>query len=35
MTVDTSVRGMLNVLSSLAEKDTGTFLDWQGKVVPW
>uniref|UniRef100_A0A663DZD0 C-factor n=1 Tax=Aquila chrysaetos chrysaetos TaxID=223781 RepID=A0A663DZD0_AQUCH len=35
VTVDASVRGMLNVLSSLAEKDTGTFLDWQGKVVPW
>ncbi|KFV64731.1 hypothetical protein N307_13217, partial [Dryobates pubescens] len=35
LTVDTSVRGMLKVLSSLSEKDTGTFLDWEGKVVPW
>ena len=35
MTVDASVRGMLKVLSSLSEKDTGTFLDWEGKVVPW
>ncbi|XP_072728025.1 C-signal-like [Ciconia boyciana] len=28
MTVDTSVQGMMKVLSSLSEKDTGTFLDW-------
>ncbi|XP_064015881.1 C-signal-like isoform X2 [Pogoniulus pusillus] len=35
LTVDTSVRGMLKVLSSLSEKDTDTFLDWEGKVVPW
>ncbi|KAM6057618.1 C-signal-like [Chlamydotis macqueenii] len=35
VTVDTSVRGMLKVLASLSEKDTGTFLDWEGKVVPW
>ncbi|KAM6252993.1 C-signal-like [Porphyrio hochstetteri] len=33
--VDTSVEGMLKVLSSLSEKDTGTFLDWEGKIVPW
>ncbi|XP_037265107.1 C-factor-like isoform X1 [Falco rusticolus] len=35
LTVDASVRGMLKVLSSLSEKDTGTFLDWEGKVLPW
>ncbi|KAM6380772.1 C-signal-like [Pluvialis apricaria] len=35
VTVEASVRGMLKVLSSLSEKDTGTFLDWEGKVVPW
>ncbi|XP_064526872.1 C-signal-like isoform X2 [Pseudopipra pipra] len=35
VTVDASVTGMLKVLSSLSEKDTGTFLDWEGKVVPW
>ncbi|XP_062442542.1 C-signal-like [Rhea pennata] len=35
LTVDVSVQGMLNVLCSLSEKDTGTFLDWEGKVVPW
>ncbi|XP_041256644.1 C-factor-like isoform X1 [Onychostruthus taczanowskii] len=35
VTVDDSVQGMLKVLSSLSEKDTGAFLDWKGKVVPW
>ncbi|KAJ7426401.1 C-factor-like protein [Willisornis vidua] len=35
VTVDDSVKGMLKVLSSLSEKDTGTFLDWEGNVVPW
>ncbi|XP_009892779.1 PREDICTED: uncharacterized oxidoreductase C663.06c-like, partial [Charadrius vociferus] len=35
LTVDESVRGMLKVLSSLSEKETGTFLDWEGKVIPW
>ncbi|XP_069724592.1 C-signal-like [Phaenicophaeus curvirostris] len=35
LTVDESVRGMLKVLSSLSEKDTGTFLNWEGKAIPW
>ncbi|XP_026712501.1 uncharacterized protein LOC113484359 [Athene cunicularia] len=35
VTVEESVGGMLKVLSSLSEKETGTFLDWKGKVVPW
>ncbi|XP_021263772.1 uncharacterized protein LOC110404126 [Numida meleagris] len=35
VTVDASAGGMLKVLSSLSEKDTGTFLDWEGNVVPW
>ncbi|XP_062356033.1 C-signal-like isoform X1 [Cinclus cinclus] len=35
VTVDDSVQGMLKVLSSLSEKETGTFLDWEGKVIPW
>uniref|UniRef100_A0A672TGI6 C-factor n=1 Tax=Strigops habroptila TaxID=2489341 RepID=A0A672TGI6_STRHB len=35
LTVDESMRGMLKVLSSLSEKDTSTFLDWEGKVIPW
>ncbi|XP_074406994.1 C-signal-like isoform X5 [Zonotrichia albicollis] len=35
VTVDDSVQGMLKVLSSLSEKDTGTFQDWEGNVIPW
>ncbi|XP_027562745.1 uncharacterized protein LOC113979601, partial [Neopelma chrysocephalum] len=35
LTVDDSVKGMLKVLSSISEKDTGTLLDWEGKVMPW
>ncbi|XP_064579226.1 C-signal-like [Zonotrichia leucophrys gambelii] len=35
VTVDDSVQGMLKVLSSLSEKDTATFLDWEGNVIPW
>ncbi|XP_066050733.1 C-signal-like isoform X2 [Chamaea fasciata] len=35
VTVDGSVQGMLKVLSSLSEKETGAFLDWEGKVIPW
>ncbi|NXC27280.1 GSFK dehydrogenase, partial [Campylorhamphus procurvoides] len=35
VTVNDSVKGMLKVLSSISEKDTGTFLDWEGKIVPW
>uniref|UniRef100_A0A8C3UH68 C-factor-like n=1 Tax=Catharus ustulatus TaxID=91951 RepID=A0A8C3UH68_CATUS len=34
-TVDESVQGMLKVLSTLSEKETGAFLDWEGKVIPW
>uniref|UniRef100_A0A8C3Q8F2 Uncharacterized protein n=1 Tax=Geospiza parvula TaxID=87175 RepID=A0A8C3Q8F2_GEOPR len=29
------VQGMLKVLSSLSEKDTGAYLDWEGNVIPW
>ncbi|KAM8799265.1 C-signal-like [Eudromia elegans] len=35
LTMDASVQGMLKVLSSLSEKNFGTLLDWEGKVVPW
>uniref|UniRef100_A0A8C3UMI3 C-factor-like n=1 Tax=Catharus ustulatus TaxID=91951 RepID=A0A8C3UMI3_CATUS len=34
-TVDDSVQGMLKVLSTLSEKETGAFLDWEGNVIPW
>ncbi|XP_030621733.1 uncharacterized protein zgc:158868 [Chanos chanos] len=30
-----SAKGMLKVISSLTEKDTGTLLDWEGKSIPW
>lgn len=30
-----SVRGMLKVITSLAEKDSGTLLDWEGNSIPW
>uniref|UniRef100_A0A669R4S1 C-factor n=1 Tax=Phasianus colchicus TaxID=9054 RepID=A0A669R4S1_PHACC len=35
VTVDESVGGMLKVLSNLSEKDSGTFLNWEGKVMAW
>ncbi|XP_059713674.1 C-signal-like [Haemorhous mexicanus] len=35
VTVDDSVQGMLKVLSSLSEKNTGAYLDWEGNVIPW
>ncbi|XP_048814032.1 C-factor-like [Lagopus muta] len=35
LTVDASVGGMLKVLSKLSEKDSGSFLDWEGNVVAW
>uniref|UniRef100_A0A8C0ESE0 C-factor-like n=1 Tax=Bubo bubo TaxID=30461 RepID=A0A8C0ESE0_BUBBB len=35
VTVEESVGGMLKVLSYLSEKETGTFLAWEAKVVPW
>uniref|UniRef100_A0A8C7ISP3 C-factor n=1 Tax=Oncorhynchus kisutch TaxID=8019 RepID=A0A8C7ISP3_ONCKI len=30
-----SVEGLLSVMDSLAEKQTGVFLDYEGKVMPW
>lgn len=30
-----SVQGMLKVLASLTEEQTGSFFDYQGQVVPW
>ncbi|XP_074872831.1 C-signal-like [Carettochelys insculpta] len=33
ITVDESVRGMLQVLSTLSEKDNGDFVAWEGKVL--
>ncbi|KAL6479266.1 hypothetical protein MHYP_G00126990 [Metynnis hypsauchen] len=30
-----SVKGMLKVISSLTEEDSGTLLDWEGNGIPW
>ncbi|XP_060110153.1 C-signal-like [Heteronotia binoei] len=35
MTVDASVRAILDTLGRLTEKDSGTFVNWEGVVVPW
>ncbi|XP_030437060.1 uncharacterized protein LOC115660158 isoform X2 [Gopherus evgoodei] len=35
LTVDVSVQGILNVLPTLSKKDNGTFVNWEGKVLPW
>ncbi|XP_015266927.1 PREDICTED: C-factor-like [Gekko japonicus] len=35
MTVDASVQAILNTLGHLSEKDNGTFVNWEGTVVPW
>ncbi|XP_039358462.1 C-factor-like isoform X2 [Mauremys reevesii] len=35
LTVDASVRGILNVLPTLSRKENGAFVSWEGKVLPW
>nr|XP_056718679.1 C-factor-like [Euleptes europaea] len=35
LTVDASVQAMLNTLSHLSEKDSGTFVNWEGEALPW
>lgn len=35
VTVSESVRGMREVIRTLAPGDSGKFLDWQGKEIPW
>ncbi|KAH1181371.1 hypothetical protein KIL84_005097 [Mauremys mutica] len=35
LTVDMSVRGILNVLPTLSKKENGAFVSWEGKVLPW
>ncbi|XP_060131986.1 C-signal isoform X4 [Zootoca vivipara] len=35
LTVNESVQSILKTLSHLSEKDTGTFVNWQGDVLPW
>ncbi|XP_066493790.1 uncharacterized protein [Tiliqua scincoides] len=33
--VDETVQGILTTLGRLSEKDNGTFVDWEGNVLPW
>lgn len=35
LTTQDSVLGMLSVMSSLSNKDSGMLLDWQGNTIPW
>ncbi|XP_030280443.1 uncharacterized protein LOC115585922 [Sparus aurata] len=35
LTTQDSVHGMLNLMSSLSNKDSGKLLDWQGNIIPW
>lgn len=35
MTVDESVRGILQVLPNLVDEHNGTLVDWKGKKLPW
>uniref|UniRef100_A0A8C2A9R9 C-factor n=1 Tax=Cyprinus carpio TaxID=7962 RepID=A0A8C2A9R9_CYPCA len=35
LTTAESISGMMKVITSLTEKDTGTLLDWEGKNIPW
>ncbi|XP_075044897.1 C-signal-like [Mixophyes fleayi] len=35
LTTDESVTGILNVLSSLSEKQNGILVSWDGNVIPW
>ena len=34
-TVQNSVSGMIKVIESLSLKDTGKFLNYDGKEIPW
>ncbi|KAL8194855.1 UNVERIFIED_CONTAM: hypothetical protein K2H54_037214 [Gekko kuhli] len=35
LTVDASVRAILNTLGRLTEKDNGTFVNWEGEALSW
>lgn len=35
VTVEEGVQKILDTLSKLSKKDSGTFIDWEGKVLPW
>ncbi|XP_075439838.1 C-signal-like [Ascaphus truei] len=35
LTVEASVKGILKVLDSLSEKQSGILMDWEGNTIPW
>ncbi|KAM3918728.1 C-signal-like [Leptodactylus fuscus] len=35
LTKEDSVRSMMNIISTLEEKHSGTFVDWKGNIIPW
>lgn len=35
MSVEEAIPCVISLLERLGEKDTGTFLDWKGEIVPW
>ncbi|XP_053127240.1 C-factor-like isoform X2 [Hemicordylus capensis] len=35
LSIEASTGGIVQVLSGLSAKDSGTFLDWRGQTVPW
>lgn len=35
LTVDESVRGILEVLLKLSTEDSGAFFNWKGQKLPW
>ena len=35
ITPEQSVQGMLKVIDNVTLEDSGTFLTWEGKILPW
>ncbi|XP_075693658.1 C-signal-like isoform X2 [Rhinoderma darwinii] len=35
LTKEESVRSMMKIISTLNEKQSSTFVDWEGKIIPW
>ncbi|TNN49437.1 hypothetical protein EYF80_040392 [Liparis tanakae] len=35
LSTEDSVLAMLDVMTSLGNKDTGMLVDWQGNTIPW
>ncbi|XP_012816772.1 uncharacterized protein LOC779842 isoform X2 [Xenopus tropicalis] len=35
ITKQTSVSGMMKIIYSLSHQHSGTFIDWEGKTIPW